>query len=146
MVRISKYREKWLFPRNKNYWETCKEKFRKQENFTEIARNHSIKLAVVNMYHSPQCTAFNTPTAAVVCRSKPCPIWSAWALVLSSKSISRGSLVRGRYCRFFISLVVLFYKITYTERGEGLKLFSNIYTDVQRLNCRHITQTKGNFK
>lgn len=58
-------------------------------------------------YHSPYCTAFSTPTAAVLFQSKPCPTWSAWARVLSSKSISRGSLARGRYWRFLISFIDL---------------------------------------
>lgn len=58
-------------------------------------------------HHSPNCTAFSTPTAAVLCQSKPWPTWSAWALVLSSNRTSRGSLVRGRYCRFFISFIDL---------------------------------------
>lgn len=61
----------------------------------------------LSTYSSPQRTALSTPTAAVVCRSKPWPMWSAWALVRSSNSISLGSLVLGRYCRFFISLVDL---------------------------------------
>lgn len=58
-------------------------------------------------YPSPH-TAFSTPTAAVVVRSKPWPMWSAWARVRSSNIISRGSLVLGRDCiRFFTSLVEL---------------------------------------
>lgn len=53
-------------------------------------------------------TAFSTPTAAVVWRSKPWPMWSAWARVRSSNSISLGSLVLGSDCsRFFTSLVEL---------------------------------------
>lgn len=47
-------------------------------------------------HHSPNCTAFRTPTAAVLCQSKLWPTWSAWARVRSSKSTSRGSLVLGR--------------------------------------------------
>lgn len=59
-------------------------------------------------YPSMARTAFSTPTAAVVRRSKPWPMWSAWARVRSSNSISLGSLVLGRDCRrFFTSLVEL---------------------------------------
>uniref|UniRef100_A0A6B0UAT8 Uncharacterized protein n=1 Tax=Ixodes ricinus TaxID=34613 RepID=A0A6B0UAT8_IXORI len=52
----------------------------------------------------PAWTALSTPTAAVVSRSKPCPTWSAWHLVRSSKSVSRGSEARGRYCSLRSSL------------------------------------------
>lgn len=76
------------------------------KTFEESGRTHS----------SPQRTAFSTPTAAVVCLSKPWPMWSAWALVRSSNSISLGSLVLGRYCRFFISLVDLHLKQPQTVR------------------------------
>lgn len=71
-------------------------------------------------YPSPQRTAFKTPTAAVVCLSKPWPMWSAWARVRSSNSISLGSLARGRYCRFFISLVVLL------QMFKTTAMFSNV--------------------
>lgn len=70
-------------------------------------------------HSSPQRTAFSTPTAAVVCLSKPWPMWSAWALVRSSNSISLGSLVLGRYCRFFISLVDL--KYIYLQESQQIR-------------------------
>lgn len=58
-------------------------------------------------HHSPKCTAFSTPTAAVLCQSKLWPTWSAWALVRSSNRTSLGSLVLGRYWRFLISFIDL---------------------------------------
>lgn len=76
----------------------------------EVLHTVLSKPAIIPEAHShpsPQRTAFRTPTAAVVCRSKPWPMWSAWARVRSSNNISRGSLVRGRYWRFLISFVDL---------------------------------------
>lgn len=54
------------------------------------------KKAENDSHHSPKCTAFSTPTAAVLCQSKVWPTWSAWALVRSSNRTSLGSLALGR--------------------------------------------------
>lgn len=72
-----------------------------------ITVTYKSEVCACKTHPSPHRTAFSTPTAAVVCLSKPCPMWSACARVRSSNSISRGSLARGRYCRFLISLVDL---------------------------------------
>lgn len=89
-----------------NNWPTWDQK--KQQKNKKWTDEPSIEYKIFSCtYSSPQRTAFSTPTAAVVCRSKPWPMWSAWALVLSSNSSSLGSLALGRYCRFFISLVDL---------------------------------------
>lgn len=59
---------------------------------------------------SPQRTAFNIPTAAVVWRSRPCPTWSACARVRSSKSTSRASKDRGKYWRFYKNIYMWGFK------------------------------------
>lgn len=58
--------------------------------------NDSLNVRCVSSHHSPKCTAFSTPTAAVLCQSKVWPTWSAWALVRSSNRTSLGSLALGR--------------------------------------------------
>lgn len=110
-----------LFDNNKIRQSELKKQFLPPKHLHE----HSCPLWVRyrDTYPSPQRTAFKTPTAAVVCLSKPWPMWSAWARVRSSNSISLGSLARGRYCRFFISLVVLLWVFK-------KPIFTNVTKDV----------------
>lgn len=81
--------------RFKNHFSLLKSDFSTVFGFDSI-KNTSRMRCIPKSYHSPKCTAFSTPTAAVLCQSKVWPTWSAWALVRSSNRTSLGSLALGR--------------------------------------------------